>query len=508
MILKMRSQTTVDAAGAEHGVDGHRAVVDDTQLLAELGYKQELRRQYSTLEIFAVAFSIMGLVPSIASTIAFSLPAGPVGMVWGWFTASILIFFVGLAMADMASAMPTAGGLYWWTHYFAGEKFKNPLSFLVGYSNTLGLIGGMCSVDYTLSLLLLACISISRDGEWSASNGTIYGVYVGVILVHAVCAVFAGPIMNKIQTFSIFVNVAMIIATVVALPVGKVSRGQSLNPGSYVFGDVENLTTWPTGWAFVLAFLAPIWSIGFFDSCVHMSEEALHAAKAVPLGIIWSSGCATVLGFLVLSVIAATMDPDVSKTMGSTFGQPMAQIVAASRQAWAFSRDGALPFSGYFRHISKRIRYQPVRAIVGFVAVCIVAGLLCLINSIAANALFSLFVASNYVAWGTPILCRVVWSKKHFRPGEFYTGRLSRPIAIVAILWLIFGLMLSMFPSGGPNPTPSTMNYTIVINGFVWVACMTYYFLFARKWYTGPKMTIDSSSSEVVSPPEKDAAAN
>jgi hypothetical protein len=37
------------------------------------------------------------------------------------------------------------------------------------------------------------------------------------------------------------------------------------------------------------------------------------------------------------------------------------------------------------------------------------------------------------------------------------------------------------------------MNYTIVINGFVWVACMTYYFLFARKWYTGPKMTIDAS---------------
>lgn len=43
--------------------------------------------------------------------------------------------------------MPTAGGLYWWTHYFAGEKYKKPLSFLVGYSNTIGLIGGVCSVD-------------------------------------------------------------------------------------------------------------------------------------------------------------------------------------------------------------------------------------------------------------------------------------------------------------------------------------------------------------------------
>lgn len=47
-----------------------------------MGYKQELKRQYSTLQMFAIAFSIMGLVPSIASTIAFSLPAGPVGMVW------------------------------------------------------------------------------------------------------------------------------------------------------------------------------------------------------------------------------------------------------------------------------------------------------------------------------------------------------------------------------------------------------------------------------------------
>lgn len=47
----------------------------------------------------------------------------------------------------MASAMPTAGGLYFWTHYYAAEKWKNPLSFLVGYSNTLGLIGGICSID-------------------------------------------------------------------------------------------------------------------------------------------------------------------------------------------------------------------------------------------------------------------------------------------------------------------------------------------------------------------------
>ncbi|KAJ5906476.1 uncharacterized protein N7473_003392 [Penicillium subrubescens] len=65
--------------------NNHDAPVEagDTELLATLGYKQELRRHYSTVQIFAVAFSIMGLLPSIASTLSFSMPAGPVGMVWG-----------------------------------------------------------------------------------------------------------------------------------------------------------------------------------------------------------------------------------------------------------------------------------------------------------------------------------------------------------------------------------------------------------------------------------------
>lgn len=81
---------------------------------AKLGYKQELRRNFTMIEVFGIAFSIMGLLPSIASTLAFSIPAGPVGMVWGWFLASGCIFIVGVAMADLGSAMPTSGGLYWW----------------------------------------------------------------------------------------------------------------------------------------------------------------------------------------------------------------------------------------------------------------------------------------------------------------------------------------------------------------------------------------------------------
>lgn len=107
----------------------------------------------------------------------------------------------------------------------------------------------------------------------------------------------------------------------------------------------------------------------------------------------------------------------------------------------------------FFRHVSKRIRYQPVRMVWGVVTTAIVIGLLSIINAAAANALFSLTVAGNDLAWMVPILCRLTWGRDRFVPGVFYTGRLSKPIAITAVIYLTFAIVLSMFPTLGPDPS-------------------------------------------------------
>src|ERR1700761_2563591 len=127
-----------------------------------------------------------------------------------------------------------------------------------------------------------------------------------------------------------------------------------------------------------------------------MSEEAANATRAVPYGILMSIGSCWLFGWILCIVIAACMRPDFESLLSSPFGQPMAQIyydsigksgaiglmtllfivqflmgvsitVAASRQSWAFSRDGALPFSSFFRPISKRFGYIPVRTVWGCV---------------------------------------------------------------------------------------------------------------------------------------------
>ncbi|KAI9807069.1 MAG: hypothetical protein M1825_005786 [Sarcosagium campestre] len=494
----------------------------DAAVLADLGYKQELRRNFTTFQIFGVAFSIMGLLPAIASTIQYAIPAGPVGLVWGWLFATGFIFVVGLAMADLGSAMPTSGGLYWWTHYFGSPRTRNPLSFLVGYSNTLGLVSGLCGVDYGFSLMLLSIIIVARDGEWEPTNAHIYGTFLACLISHGIVASTLNKYMGRVQSFSVAVNVAVFAVNIIALPIGK--RGNmrgGRNDAGYIFGHADNLTTWPAGWQFMMSWLTPIWSIGAFDSCVHMSEEAANATIAVPYGILMAIGSCWILGFILMIVISACVNPDLQTIMDSKFGQPMAQIyfdtvgkngaialmcillfaqylmglsniVPASRQAWAFSRDGALPFSGFFRQISSRFGYIPLRAIWGCAGCAAVLGLLTLIAPAAAQALFSLAVTGNNVAWGVPIMCRAVWGQAKFKPGPFYTGdRFSIPIAWVSIFFLMFGVILAMFPVKGPNPDPSDMNFAVVISVTVWGGSLLYYYVDARKWFRGPKTTVE-----------------
>lgn len=138
-------------------------------------------------------------------------------------------------------------------------------------------------------------IVVARDGEWTPSNGVVYAVFLACVVTHGILASTLSRIMNKMQSFAVFMNIALILATIVALPVGL--KNGNRNDGKFIFATIGNLATWPKGWTFMLAWLSPIWTIGAFDSCVHMSEEAANAAKAVPLGILSSIGmcCKSIL---------------------------------------------------------------------------------------------------------------------------------------------------------------------------------------------------------------------
>src|SRR5437762_9638997 len=93
---------------------------EDERRLHELGYAQELMRRMSGFSNFAVSFTIISILSGCLTLYGFGmLTGGPVGIIWGWLFVGVMTLFVGLAMAEVCSCFPPAGGLYDWAAMLA-----------------------------------------------------------------------------------------------------------------------------------------------------------------------------------------------------------------------------------------------------------------------------------------------------------------------------------------------------------------------------------------------------
>ncbi|KDR76934.1 hypothetical protein GALMADRAFT_155638 [Galerina marginata CBS 339.88] len=497
----------------------------DEELLARLGYKQELKRDFSWFELMGLSFSIIGVVQSVASVLIYSIPnGGPVAMVWGWTVCCFFLMTIAFSMAELASAAPTSGGLYYWSFKFSSVRYQRVLSWTVGYSNSVGYICGLAGSDYATALQVLAAATIGYGGTFIPTSGQIFGVFCGLVVFHAVLSSLATKFLARIQLFYMGLNILIFLILVVALPVATPS--QFKNSAKFVFGNFENLTLWPNGFAFLLSFLAPAWTIGGIDSSVHISEEAKHANVTVPRTIIMSTALGCILGWIFNVVVAFNMGTDMGTILSNPIGQPMATIIfnslgqrgtlavwsfiiitmnmtsmniliAASRQTFAFSRDGALPFSKMLYRINKTTG-TPVVCVIFCAFVAILFGLLSFAGPAAVGAVFTMGVVCQYIAYSIPILARHLGGKK-FNPGPFNLGKLSAPVSFTAVAFMGMMIVILSFPSN-ENPTAATMNYTAVVVGGTLTLSMSYYFFpvyGGRNWFTGPVRTIDVETEDV-----------
>lgn len=508
-----------------------RIANDDDELLAEIGYKQELKRRFSTFQIFGISYSIMGILPSVSSLLGTALTAGPAGAIWSWVIASLFILTIGVSMAELASAIPTSGGLYYWTFYYAPEAWRVPLSFVIGVSNTMALCSGCVSVFYGNAQEILAAIYLTKNGDFDITTGKTYGVFAACVLSGALITCLSSRNVAMLQTVSSCCHTGLLILFLIALPIGTRVNGIKFNSRGFIFGEVQNYSDWPIGWQFCLSFMTTVWTIGGFDSCVHMSEEARNASYGVPIGICGSITLCGFIGFGILVCTAACMNPDIATVLATDTGFPMAQIIddslgrrwaiafmslmaacqwlmgaslvtAASRQIWAFARDDGLPFASIVKVVNKKLRV-PLRAIVLACLISLTIGCLCLAGTAAASALFALGVCGNYLAWCTPVFLKLTFGKHKFRPGSFYLGAVFSPlVGWMACSWGLFIIILASFPATR-TVTKTDMNYCSVISGGVWILSTVFFFVYKYKYYHGPKSNLDDDSIEDVGSDEE-----
>src|SRR6266850_6264642 len=116
----------------------------DEQLLRSLGYKQELSRRMSGFSNFAISLSIICILAGCITSfqVGFcSVGGASIGL--GWPLVCLFSLAVAATMAQVASAFPTAGGLYHWASILGGKGW----GWATAWFNLAGLITVLAAIN-------------------------------------------------------------------------------------------------------------------------------------------------------------------------------------------------------------------------------------------------------------------------------------------------------------------------------------------------------------------------
>src|SRR5256885_6333310 len=164
----------------------------------------------------------------------------------------------------------------------------------------------------------------------------------------------------------------------------------------------------------------------------------------------------------------------------------MSSVTANSRMIYAFSRDGAVPGSQLWHKINPRTR-TPTNSIIFATVGAWLLGLPYLWSPVAYAAVTSIAVIGLYIAYGMPILLRLLSGDK-FQRGPWHLGGWGYAVGRIAGVWIAFIAILFVLPQFAPGNTLTTFNYAIVAVAVVLLYSRGYWFLSPRKLFKGPKV--------------------
>ena len=246
---------------------------------------------------FAVSFTIISILSGCLTLYGFGmLTGGPVVIVWGWPFVGIMTLFVGLAMAEVCSSFPTAGGLYYWAAKLAPTQ-RAAWSWFTGWFNFLGQVAVTAGIDFG------AAFFITRLADtWCSASSTAHWVtmviYAIVLFVHGLLNQFGirlVALLNDISVWWHILGVLIIVGVLAFVP----SHHQS---ASFVFGHFVNGTGLAIGAFYIvlIGLLLAQYTFTGYDASAHMTEETHNAATAGPRGIVMSIVVSLIAGWVLL----------------------------------------------------------------------------------------------------------------------------------------------------------------------------------------------------------------
>jgi amino acid transporter len=533
-------------------------IKQDVHDLHRLGYAQELFRTMGGFSNFAISFSIISILTGAVILFDYGLAwSGTAANLIGWPLVTIFVLLIAASMAEIASAYPTAGGLYywasrmknknwgWWTAWFnligqfaivAGINFS--ASFFLNDTIVTPILSRL-GIDYTNSSVLLS----SGTTAFLTGQLVTMGVLMLIQLAMNIRGINLVAILNQV---SVWWHIIIVLAVVILIfIVGKPDQSglhlfqiQPLDQGGswnnnlgFINLQYGPAISYPIIAVFFFSLLQANWTYTGYDASAHVAEETVAARRSSAWGIFLSVAVSAVFGFLFLVALTthmpnlsglfpATLPTDLSNTSQYYFGNKAAvieilnynlgqvgevlaagigiamafcglsSIASAGRMLYAFSRDDGIPGSRYLKRVSHRYR-TPANAMV---AIVFVAWLFTVASGIVGGGTAIIIVTAIstiflYAAYGIPILLALrsdAWRTERV----WSLGRFSRPVAVIALIWIVALMALFSFPTSGNISWP----FMVVTVAFL----LIYYFAWARRHFTGPKIhTVEAELTEI-----------
>jgi amino acid transporter len=449
--------------------DNEQQIADDIHTLHRLGYAQELARCLGAFSNFAISLSIICILAGgITSFHVGFCSVGGAAIGLGWPLVALFSLAVAASMGQIASAFPTAGGLYHWASILGGRGW----GWVTAWFNLAGLITVLAAINVgTFEFANRAFWPDAQPG-FTEKFSMVLSMTLSQALINHIGIRLTARLTDLSGYLIFVVALALTIALLVYAPNGDWNRLITFaNYGGLPTGEEA---IWPANTPipllFAFGFLLPAYTITGFDASAHAAEETVGADRRVPRGIVGAVVVSGAAGWIMLCAIVVAI-PDMDEAardgpfvfyrmmqsilpaglrfalyvgiLAAQYLCGLATVTSASRMAFAFARDGGLPFSAYLRHVSPKTR-TPVNAIW---AVSI-AAVLFMIYTPVYETIAAVCAVFLYISYALPIaLGMFAYGRSWKRMGPWQLGVCFRPLALLSVIGCVGLLAISI----GPN---------------------------------------------------------
>jgi len=512
-------------------------ISQDVKDLHGLGYAQELYRSMGGFSNFAISFSIISILTGAVILYDYGLAwAGTAAVLIGWPLVTVFVLAIAASMGEIASAYPTAGGLYYWASKMRNKNW----GWWTAWFNLIGQFAIVAGINYAAAGFINATIVDRIFG--GTFNTVVFGVIngqlvtMGILMLIQLAMNIGGinlvALLNQVSVWWHIVIVAAVVVLIFVtgkpdqsgLTLGAIqpldTAGSWDNNLGFVHLTYGPAISYPLILAFFFSLLQANWTYTGYDASAHVAEETVGARVSSAWGIFLSVAVSAVVGFIFLLALTTHL-PNLSALFptslddSGTYSQyyfgggvavieilkynlgnlgdvlsagiaiamafcGLSSVASAGRMLYAFSRDDGLPGSGWLKRVSHRYR-TPANSLTAIVVVSWLFTVAAFIVGtgtaiIIITAISTIFL---YAAYGICIYLGATTSDwiKH---RVWSLGRWSRPVAWISVFWVVVLMILFSFPTSGNISWPFMLAAVILL--------LVYYFGYARTRFQGPRV--------------------